>query len=151
MTRTCNECVDALAEQVQVQFALIDNHASYNGFDASRLGADSGLVFRAEIRLTNAGPQVEHRTGWAIHLSSIRRLLRIDDDRFDVEVVTGDLHRLVPTAAFRGLAAGETVVLPVIGEFWMLFRSDVLPRWYVAGLPGVPVRRGSSAAPTPRT
>ncbi len=132
--------VDALADQVQVQFKLIDNHATYNGFDASQLGADSGLVFRAEIRLTNAGPQIEQRPGWAIHLSSIRRLLLIEDDRFDVQTITGDLHRLVPTAAFRGFAAGETVVLPIFGEFWMLFRSDVLPRWYVAGLPGVHVQ-----------
>ncbi len=132
--------VDALADQVQVQFVLIDNHAAYRGFDASQLGADSGLVFRAEIRLTNAGPPIEHRPGWAIYLSSIRRLLRIDDDRFDVVPITGDLHRLVPTTAFRGLEAGETVVLPIIGEFWMLFRSDVLPRWYVSGLPGVQVQ-----------
>lgn len=42
-----------------------------------------------------------------------------------------DLHKLEPTDKFDGFAAGETVTLPLIGEYWTLFETDFMPRAFV--------------------
>lgn len=123
--------VDALGANLDVAFVLLDNQATSHGASGGAYGADSALVFAAEIRLRNDGPAVPNN-GWAIYFSSIRRILAVADDRFGIEHVVGDLHRLVPASDFPGFAAGEEVRLPVFGEYWMLFCTDVLPRWYVA-------------------
>lgn len=130
-TSSATGSASSLADTLDVAFVLVDNHATANGAPGGTFGADSALVFSAEIRLRNEGPSVPN-DGWAIYFSSIRRILSVADDRFVVEHVVGDLHRLVPTGSFPGFGAGEEVRLPVLGEYWMLFCTDVLPRWYVA-------------------
>lgn len=122
---------ERLADQLEVDYRITANHASSHGVDCQALGADYASCFTATIGLTNHGPAVE-RGDWSIYLPSIRRLLRVDSDQVDIEHLTGDLNRLEPASGFDGLAAGERLEIPVVGEYWQLFMTDVMPRWYVA-------------------
>ncbi|MDT8894138.1 beta-N-acetylhexosaminidase [Halomonas sp. I1] len=122
---------ERLADQLEVDYRITANHASAHGVDCQALGADYASCFTATIGLTNHGPAIE-REDWSIYLPSIRRLLRVDSDQVDIEHLTGDLNRLDPASGFDGLAAGERLEVPVVGEYWQLFMTDVMPRWYVA-------------------
>ena len=65
-------------------------------------------------------------------MHSIRRLLRCDSAEFAVAHVTGDLWQLTPTDCFAGFDSGFAVVVPLIVEYWQIFETDIMPRWYVA-------------------
>ena len=58
-------------------------------------------------------------------------MLDVKNDQFKITFVTGDLHKIEPTDKFKGFTAGQAVEIPLIGEYWQLFESDVMPRWYV--------------------
>lgn len=57
--------------------------------------------------------------------------------RPQVEHLTGDLWRLRPTESFSGFKTGEPVVVPFVCEYWALFETDFMPRWYIAAASGV--------------
>lgn len=79
------------------------------------------------MTLVNRGEAVNSKD-WAIYFHSIRLILDVGNDQFKITRVTGDLHKLEPTDKFDGFAAGETVTLPLIGEYWTLFETDFMPR-----------------------
>ncbi len=132
------EVVDRVAADLQVLFRTLDNDARTSGLDAAGLGAEWGLAFTGALELRNAGTEPIPASGWVIRLSSIRRILRLDGP-FEVVHVTGDLNELRPTEGFAGLAPGETITRALVGEYWQLYLSDVMPRWY-AWAPGTQPR-----------
>ncbi len=69
---------------------------------------------------------------WAIYFHSIRQILNVANDQFKVTHIMGDLHKLEPTEKFTGFPAKQSVEIPIINEYWQLFITDVIPRWYVA-------------------
>lgn len=113
-----------------LNYRVIDNKAAANGVDCAKLGADWGLCNRGVITLSNPGPALTDRN-WTIWFSSIRQILRVDNDQFRITHVTGDLHKLEPTERFTGFPAGSPVEIPIVNEYWQLFESDVMPRWFV--------------------
>jgi len=121
--------VDSIS-QFGVKYTVNDNHAALNGIDCAALGADWASCNRATITLTNPGEAVTSKD-WAIWLPNIRQTLRVDNEQFRMVHVTGDLTRLEPTEKFKGFAAGESVEIPIVNEYWQLFITDVMPRWYV--------------------
>lgn len=121
--------VDAIS-QFHLNYAVKDNFAAQNGIDCAKLGADWASCNKAVITLTNKGEAVTDKD-WAIYFHSIRPILEVANDQFKVSHIMGDLHKLEPTDKFTGFPAKQAVEIPVVNEYWQLFVTDVLPRWYV--------------------
>lgn len=124
------ETVNTIAEQLSVNYIMQDNLAASHGVDCASLGADWASCFKADVVLTNNGPEIKNND-WVIYLHSIRRLLAVENEQFKITHITGDLHKLEPTEKFAGFPANKSITLPIIGEYWQLFDSDIMPRWYV--------------------
>lgn len=116
--------------QFDVKYNVTDNQAALHGVDCAALGADWASCNRATITLTNPGPAINSRD-WAIYMSNVHQTLKVENDQFRMVHIVGDLTRLEPTEKFKGFAAGESVEIPIINEYWQLFITDVMPRWYV--------------------
>ncbi|MBJ3814518.1 family 20 glycosylhydrolase [Shimwellia pseudoproteus] len=123
------QTVDRIS-QLAVNYTINDNHAAQNGVDCAALGADWASCNKATITLTNHGEAITD-SDWAIYFPSIRQILKIDNDQFTVTHIVGDLHKLSPTKKFTGFPAGQSVTIPIVNEYWQLFMTDVIPRWYV--------------------
>ncbi|ACY85446.1 beta-N-acetylhexosaminidase [Edwardsiella piscicida] len=124
------QLVDSISSQVKVNYAVTDNRGAENGVNCAALGADWASCNQAVISLTNDGSAIEGKD-WAIYFHNIRQILKSGNDQFKITFVTGDLHKIEPTDKFKGFAAGERIEIPIVGEYWQLFESDVMPRWYV--------------------
>ncbi|MGL4525019.1 MAG: beta-N-acetylhexosaminidase [Spirochaetia bacterium] len=122
--------VDSMSSQLEVWYEVVDNHAAANGVDAVSLGADWGSANTAIISLKNKGKEIQGKD-WSIMFSSIRRILAVQNDQFEIKRITGDLHQLMPTSSFAGFGANQTVDIPIIVEYWQLFETDAIPGWYV--------------------
>ncbi|WP_455811691.1 family 20 glycosylhydrolase [Pseudomonas graminis] len=116
--------------QFGVRYQVTDNQAALHGVDCAALGADWASCNRATITLTNNGPAITSKN-WAIYMSNVHKTLAIESDQFRTVHIVGDLTRLEPTEKFTGIAAGASVTIPIINEYWQLFITDVMPRWYV--------------------
>ncbi|WP_058911683.1 beta-N-acetylhexosaminidase [Entomohabitans teleogrylli] len=123
------QTVDQIS-QLKVNYTVNDNHAALNGVDCAALGADWASCNKATIKLTNHGEAITGKD-WAIYFPSIRQILSVDNEQFKVTHIVGDLHKLEPTAKFTGFPANQSVEIPIINEYWQLFMTDVIPRWYV--------------------
>ncbi len=123
------QLVDRIS-QFGVKYKVTDNLAAQNGVDCAALGADWASCNRATLTLTNPGGAINSKD-WAIYMSNVHKTLKVDSDQFRMVHVVGDLTRLEPTDKFTGFAAGASVDIPIINEYWQLFITDVMPRWYV--------------------
>lgn len=123
------ETVDSIS-RLQLNYRIDDNFAAQHGVDCAALGADWASCNKATIKLTNNGEAITSKD-WTIWFPSIRQILHVDSDQFTVTHVVGDLHKLQPTDKFTGFPAGQSVEIPIVNEYWQLFMSDVIPRWYV--------------------
>lgn len=122
-----------LVEQISrfgVRYQVTDNFAAQHGVDCAGLGADFASCNRATISLTNNGPAIRSKD-WAIYMSNVHQTLKVENDQFRMVHIVGDLTRLEPTEKFTGIGAGETITIPIVNEYWQLFITDVMPRWYV--------------------
>lgn len=123
----------SLVEQISqfgVKYQVTDNLAASHGVNCAMLGADFASCNRATITLTNNGPAITRRD-WAIYMSNVHKTLAVENDQFRMVHIVGDLTRLEPTEKFRGISAGASITIPIINEYWQLFSTDVMPRWYV--------------------
>ncbi|WP_145513523.1 family 20 glycosylhydrolase [Yersinia massiliensis] len=125
---TPQQLVDQLST-LKVNYKILDNRAGENGVDCAKLGADWASCNKVMITLTNSGDEIKGQD-WAIYFHSIRQILAIDNDQFRITHLTGDLHKIEPTAKFAGFPANQAVEIPITGEYWQLFATDFMPRWY---------------------
>lgn len=125
---TNQQIVDQLST-LKVNYKVLDNRAGENGVDCAKLGADWASCNQVMITLTNTGDEIKGRD-WAIYFHSIRQILTVDNDQFSITHLTGDLHKIEPTAKFAGFPANQAVEIPITGEYWQLFATDFMPRWY---------------------
>lgn len=121
-----------LAQRLGVQYKVTANQPQAHDIDCQRLGADYAACFTATILLTNTSDKAIEASDWGLYFSSIRRLLQMDHPELSLTRITGDLHRLEPNDTFTGLDAGESLEIPIVGEYWQLFMTDVMPNWYLA-------------------
>lgn len=129
-----------LVEQISqfgVRYQVTDNQAVLHGVDCAALGADWASCNRATITLTNNGPAIT-RKDWAIYMSNVHKTLTVQSDQFRMVHIVGDLTRLEPTEKFAGIAAGASVAIPIVNEYWQLFITDIMPRWYATSGDAVP-------------
>ncbi|CAE6890228.1 COG3525 N-acetyl-beta-hexosaminidase [Vibrio sp. B1FLJ16] len=124
------QVVNSLADNLDIHYQVLTNHGANEGLACQDLGAEWASCNKVNMTLVNQGDAVDSKD-WAIYFHSIRLILDVDNEQFQVSRVTGDLHKLEPTDKFDGFAAGETVVLPLIGEYWQLFETDFMPGAFV--------------------
>ncbi|MGV3344871.1 beta-N-acetylhexosaminidase [Enterobacteriaceae bacterium LUAb1] len=129
-TRQSDQQIADQMSQFSVQYQVTDNLANLHGVNCAALGADWASCNRATIKLTNPGQALTSKN-WAIYMSNVHESLKAESEQFKFTRIVGDLTRLEPTDKFQGFAAGETVEIPVIHEYWQVFISDIMPRWYV--------------------
>ena len=122
--------VDLMSAQLNVKYTVNDNQANDHGINCAALGADWAACNKVTISLTNNGSAIKDKD-WAIYFSSIRMILSVDNDQFKITHLTGDLHKIEPTDKFTGFPAKGTINIPIIGEYWIVSESDIMPRWYV--------------------
>jgi hexosaminidase len=124
----------AIGASTQVTYAVIENIPMV-GPDGSMMAdcpaSAGGLCSNIKLTLKNTG-LAWNATGWAIYFSNIRKILASSNPEFTITHINGDLHKIEPTARFRGFCAGETKEIPLKALFWSIAESDVMPRWYVA-------------------
>lgn len=123
--------VDQISSQIEVNYSIIDNHAASNGVDCSGLGADWGSCNMTMLKLKNTGALIDS-SDWEIYFHSIRQILKVENEAFKITHITGDLHKLEPTDKFKGFPANAETDISVVVEYWQIFQTDVLPRWYVS-------------------
>ncbi|WP_145561301.1 beta-N-acetylhexosaminidase [Yersinia bercovieri] len=126
---TANQQIVDQLSTLKVNYKVLDNRAGENGVDCAKLGADWASCNQVMITLTNTGDEIKGRD-WAIYFHSIRQILMVDNDQFSITHLTGDLHKIEPTAKFAGFPANQAVEIPITGEYWQLFATDFMPRWY---------------------
>ncbi|MGR5061815.1 beta-N-acetylhexosaminidase [Photobacterium sp. DNB22_13_2] len=124
------QLADALAANLGVNYQVVTNHGANEGLQCRELAAEWASCDLINLTLTNNGPALND-TDWKIYFHSIRMILDVQNEQFKVTHITGDLHTLEPTDKFQGFGAGESVVIPYIGEYWTLFENDYMPRAYV--------------------
>jgi len=129
--------VDTMSSQLQVNYKVVDNHAANNGVDCSSLGADWGACNKATISLKNNGTEIRDKD-WAIYFHDIRMILAVNNPQFKITQITGDLHKIEPTEKFISFPANSTIDIPIIGEYWQVSQSDIIPRWYVTSTDAEP-------------
>lgn len=122
--------VDTMSSQLRLNYHIVDNNAVNHGVDCAALGADWASCNKVTLTLKNTGPAITDKD-WAIYFHNIRMILAVNNDQFKITHVTGDLHKLEPTNQFKGIAEKAIVNIPIIGEYWQISESDVMPRWYV--------------------
>ncbi|GHD61505.1 family 20 glycosylhydrolase [Jeongeupia chitinilytica] len=119
--------VDTIASQLGIKVTMLGN--SQPAKECSALGADWASCYKLNVTFDAASDITG--SDWAIYFSSIRRILRVDNDQFRITHLTGDLYRLEPTDKFKGFTKGKPVQLGLIGEYWQVSMYDTMPRWYV--------------------
>ena len=128
--------VARIAENFAVTQEVLTN---YQGADQSlraeckAVGGSGASCFTYRISLTNDGPAISaDERDWTLYFHTVRRTFKLmNSDAFTLERVNGDLHRLIPTENFTGIAAGETLALDLLAENWIQFASDFQPRLFV--------------------
>lgn len=122
---------ELMANSLQMQYELISNQAP-NGDNSVclELGAEWATCNQFDILLT-ANDNGVISSNWTIYFHSVRRLLDIKSDQVTVVHHTGDFYEMRPTADFSGIQAGETLRIPIIGEFFEVGKSDFLPGAFV--------------------
>ncbi|MFA1239699.1 beta-N-acetylhexosaminidase [Serratia odorifera] len=122
------QLVDQLS-QLKLNIKMVDNRAAEHGVDCAKLGADWASCNKVLITLANDGQDITGKD-WVIYFHSPRQTLQVDNDQFTISHLTGDLYKLVPSETFSGFPAGKAVEIPIVTEYWQLFKTDFLPRWY---------------------
>ncbi|MDD1782356.1 carbohydate-binding domain-containing protein [Enterovibrio sp. ZSDZ35] len=122
--------VDALSSQLNISYDIVTNHGAQEGMACQEMGAEWASCNEITMTVVNDGDAVESND-WKIYLHSIRVILEVANKDFTIEHITGDLYVLTPTESFKGFAAGETIEIPLIQEYWTLFETDFMPRAYV--------------------
>ncbi|MCG6229710.1 family 20 glycosylhydrolase [Vibrio furnissii] len=131
--------VNSLANNLDIHYTVLTNHGADDGLGCQELGAEWASCNKVNMTLVNQGQAIDSKD-WAIYFHSIRMILDVGNDQFKITRLTGDLHKLEPTDKFDGFAANETVVVPLIGEFWQLFETDFIPGAFVTAPNAEPKR-----------
>ncbi len=113
--------LQTFASQARFEMAVISNFQ------------DKAGTFKGQYRLHNtSGQALAAGAGqWQIYFHSVRRLNAAPQHGLTLEHIQGDLHRLSPTAQFKGLAAGEALTIEAGGAPSVVSYSDFMPRAFI--------------------
>jgi len=113
--------LDNFARDAKLELAVVSNFQA----DASK--------FSGQIRLSLPADQTlaPGKGNWQIYFHSVRKIESVQQHGLQLEHVQGDLHRVTPTAAFAGLAAGKALTLTFQSAPWVVSYTDFMPRAFV--------------------
>lgn len=112
--------INQLGDTVDLSYHVLDNTQ------------DEWRTFRGKITLNNTGQTELPASGWSIWFSHIRQIPTVYSDQFTISHINGDIFKLSPTSAFKGLAAGQSLDIVFDGSDWAVAKTDVMPNWYFA-------------------
>jgi hexosaminidase len=113
------------AKGVRLQFGVSDNFKAGGGF--------TGYL---DLHNDSATALPAGQGAWRIYLHSIRKLDATLVSGLQVSHVQGDLHQIMPTSAFAGLAPGRSLRIDFTGPNWIVSASDFMPRTFITA-PGL--------------
>src|SRR5690606_20365744 len=106
------------AQGAKFQYAQVSNFNLGNG------------KFQAKVSIQNNSSVAlpAGKGDWRIYIHSIRLLHESETAGLRVRHIQGDLHEIIPTEKFAGLAAGATLEFPYSGGNWIVSYTDFMPR-----------------------
>jgi len=116
--------LNQLGDALDIKYRLITNFP-----DGCPTSGVDGRCFSAQISLTS--PIDIESKDWAIYFSQMRPVKSVNSDEFTITRVKGDLHKIEPTDAFKGLSKGITKTIDFRGELWQLSETDAMPNYYL--------------------
>ncbi|WP_105103065.1 family 20 glycosylhydrolase [Microbulbifer pacificus] len=133
--------MEQIARNLSIKLEVLQNFQGVDGTlrqQCKRAGGIRAKCSTYRMSLTNSGTELTAGAqDWALYFHSIRRnLALLNSDAFTLEHVKGDLHRLVPSKHFPGLAPGATLPLDILIEERIQFETDFMPRFFVADSAG---------------
>tara|TARA_R110002126_G_scaffold98045_44_gene228274 strand:- start:5601 stop:8165 length:2565 start_codon:yes stop_codon:yes gene_type:complete len=111
----------AFAKDAQLWFAVESNLLA----DASTFSGSISIVNGSALALPPG------KTDWQIYLHMVRRIPTTEHAGLQLQHIQGDLHRIIPTSAFKGLASGEQLQLNFRSAPWIISYSDFMPRAFI--------------------
>lgn len=72
------------------------------------------------------------KSNWRIYIHSVRKITELESQGLRLSHIQGDLHQLVSTADFAGLAAGENIELVYQPSSSLVSYTDFMPRAFIA-------------------
>ncbi|MCL1051252.1 carbohydate-binding domain-containing protein [Shewanella abyssi] len=125
--------LDTIGKSLAVNYHVLTNVAD----EQCDKDAAGGSCFVAEIDLTF--PIGIQSKDWAIYFSQMRPIQSIVGDEFTILRVKGDLHKIVPSIGFKGVAKGDTKTIQFRGDNWQLAETDAMPNYYIVANELAPV------------
>ncbi|WP_041421563.1 family 20 glycosylhydrolase [Shewanella sediminis] len=116
--------LNRLGDTLDIKYRLITNYP-----DGCPTSGVDGRCFSAQIDLTSSVDIASK--DWAIYFSQMRPVKSVNSDEFTITRVKGDLHKIEPTASFKGLKKGITKTIDFRGELWQLSETDAMPNYYL--------------------
>ncbi|MCF2857438.1 carbohydate-binding domain-containing protein [Pseudoalteromonas sp. SMS1] len=113
--------LDAFAQNTQLTFAVENN---FHGGAGSFIGSIS-LENKSNVALP-AG-----KSDWQIYIHSVRKIKTKQTSGLKVEHINGDLHRLIPTTSFVGLAPNQSLKVEFEAAAWIAAYTDFMPRAFI--------------------
>ncbi len=126
----------ALSQPLGVVIEAVENHSSETGVNCKQLGAEYASCSVVNLHIKDANG-VLAGTDWKIYFHSIRRVLRVDSDNFDVSLINGDLNYISPSDNYQPFA-GDVATIKLITEFNYLMETDFMPRFWLVQNNGTP-------------
>ncbi|MDM7859097.1 family 20 glycosylhydrolase [Alteromonas sp. ASW11-36] len=115
--------LDLLAATLDVQYQVLSTTDK-----AACARVELSECFTAELTFTF--PHAAPADDWVLFFSHLVPIRDVDSNVVSIEHVNGDLHKV---NFINAIAAGETVKVPFIAQFWHVSRSDIVPNMYVSG------------------
>jgi len=126
----------ALPQPLGVMMEAVENHGSDTGVSCKEIGAEFASCSVLNLHIKD-GNGVLNNNDWKIYFHSIRRVLRVDSDQFDVVLVNGDLNYITPSENYQPFA-GDVASIKLITEFNYLVETDFMPRFWLVQDGGSP-------------
>lgn len=116
--------VNSFAKQTTLTFAVVDNFHN----------KDSGFLGKITLNNQSAVALPAGESDWQLYIHSVRKINTEHVAGLNIEHVNGDLHRIVPTKDFKGLAAGKNLDIEFDAQVWVVAYTDFMPRaFFVSG------------------
>jgi len=122
--------VESLPQTTAVVWEVVENHGSDLPISCQDLPANFSSCSLTNIHIKSTDGSLDDGN-WRIYFPSIRRILRVDSDEFDIFLVNGDLNYITPSSGFTGFNGETTKSINVITEFSQLHQSDFMPRYFL--------------------
>ena len=116
--------INSFAKQTTLTFAVVDNFHN----------KDSGFLGKITLNNQSNVALPAGESDWQLYIHSVRKINTEHVAGLNIEHVNGDLHRIVPTKDFKGLAAGKSLDIEFDAQVWIVAYTDFMPRaFFVSG------------------